>query len=153
MRAAPATPSDTPCFARVMKDKAARTSFSPCIFFMRWKRPKITSRTEVGTVTLLRPSYECHCENPLGQDGDQEGRLFLIRAIDSPHNAVYLLLRGAAPLEHEKVPQQIGRVLERLQTDKHLRMLSRQSTDICCLTRRLSLHAACVGAHEPALQL
>ena len=35
----------------------------PKIFFsMRWKKPKITSRTEVGIVTLLRSSYECHCE-------------------------------------------------------------------------------------------
>ena len=50
--------------------------------------------------------------------------------------------------------QQIGRVLERLHSDKHLRMLSCQSTEICCLTRRCpSLSAACVAAHEPALQL
>ena len=56
----------------------------------------------------------------LCQDGNEEGRLCLIRAVDSLHDAACLLLRGTAPLELENVPQQIGRVLERPHSDKKI---------------------------------
>ena len=73
----------------------------------------------------------------------------MILAVDSLHNAVYLLLRGTVLLELEKVQQQIGSVLERLHSDKHFLMLALRSD----LTSCISLSASCVDAHEPALHL
>ena len=79
---------------------------------------------------MPRSSSERHCETHWAKMVTKRGE---IRAVDHRHDAVYLLLRGAALLELEKMQQQIGHVLERLHSDKHLGILSRKSTKICLL--------------------